>query len=473
MPFLKSLLATRKETCKMAPQLIDSGISIRHAKQWKTEEAIREILQNYLDVRKEFNVSGRIVWDGEDAHQLGTATIQDYGPGLELRHFAFGETEKSVESIGQFGEGLKSALLHLVREGRNVQIFSKHYVIQPTIQTSSVFGIETLHYLMEEEPNEQKHPVGTKVNVQCSAEELDTAEQYFLEFAEKEATFTWLEKDKISLPGGKIYVKGSYICDIDSDFSYHFGESMAEYINRDRNAMNMQYVTYKVEEYLENCESKQVIQWVIELLLDDKDVFENRIHIRIPNNRLQVWQKIWEQKVALTISYQPILLSSGNTDLDAKAQYKGYHILSISGRARYCLEAIIDSVLTQTTKDKKKQQKLVRQKELNQEEQRNLSTVKKLVRKHYAPYGSVEIYDGLTTEAGRNCDGQFHSDKDLIKLNRDILMDFEQTLHTLLHETVHKVSGESDLTDKFERALLQVAVEMMKQKVTEKGNVRK
>lgn len=461
----------------MAPQLIDSGISIRHAKQWKTEEAIREILQNYLDVRSEYNVSGRIVWDGHDAQsdrpEMGTATIQDYGPGLELRHFAFGESEKRADAIGQFGEGLKSALLHLVRENRNVRIYSKHYVIQPTIQTSAIFGIETLHYLLEEEPNEAKHPVGTKIVLDCTAVELEAAEQYFLEFAEKDPTFTWLEKDKISLPGGRLYVKGSLIANIDSEFSYHFGEDMASSVNRDRNAMNMTNVTYKVESMLENTESKKVMQWLMELFLEDRDVFETRLHIRIPSYRRDIWQKVWEQKVAPTISSRPILLSSGNVDTDARTQYKGYHVLSLSGRALYCLEAIIESVLTQITKDRAKQQRIVRQKDLNQEEQRNLSLAKKLVRKHYANCGIVVIYDGLATEAGRECDGQYITDKDLIKLNRDILMDFDRTLHTLLHETVHKVSGEGDLTERFERALLQVAVEMLKQKVTPKGNVRK
>lgn len=49
----------------MAPKLIDSGISIRHAKTWQNPEAIREILQNYLDVRREFEVDGSITWDEE------------------------------------------------------------------------------------------------------------------------------------------------------------------------------------------------------------------------------------------------------------------------------------------------------------------------------------------------------------------------------------------------------------------------
>lgn len=453
----------------MAPKLIDSGISIRHAKTWQNPEAIREILQNYLDVRREFEVDGSITWDEEQ----GIATVQDFGPGLELRHFAFGETDKQSSSIGQFGEGLKSAMLHLVRENRKVRIYSKQYIIEPTIQTSSVFGIETMHYLLSEEQDPTRHQPGTKITVECTAEELEQAEQYFMEFVERDANFTWLEEDKISLPGGKLYVKGSYIQDINSEFSYHFGEEMAPYLNRDRNFMDKQQIQDRIERYLERTESDRVIQWLMEMFVDDKNVFETTLYVTIPSHRLDVWQKIWETKVAPTISSRPILISSGNVDMDATAQYNGYHILHLSRKAEYCLSNILQNVLEQMQKEKIKQQHIVRQKNLNQEEYRNLSLAKKLIRKHYANCGIVVIYDGLITEAGRSCDGQYLRYKDVIKLNRNILMDFDRTLHTLLHETVHKVSGEGDLTERFEQALLQVAVEMMKKKVTEKGNVRK
>jgi len=76
-------------------EIIATTISPNYVAGWGATEALREIIQNYLDVvdmLREQNtragtrkpVKGQITWCN------GEATISDRGPGLELRHFALG-----------------------------------------------------------------------------------------------------------------------------------------------------------------------------------------------------------------------------------------------------------------------------------------------------------------------------------------------------------------------------------------------
>ena len=48
-----------------------------------------------------------------------------------------------------------------------------------------------------------------------------------------------------------------------------------------------------------------------------------------------------------------------------------------------------------------------------------------------------------------------------IYLRREILNDLRQTLHTLLHEAVHKYTGADDCTATFEKALTEVSVNII------------
>ena len=456
----------------MAPEtskIIDAGISVRHAKNWSVPEALREILQNYLDVRSEFDVGGSVTWcPNNETDDLGNAEISDQGPGLEMRHFAFGESEKGTDMIGQFGEGLKSAMLHLIREGRTVEIWSANYRVQPIVADSEIFGIPTLHYHFQEE---EEFTQGTAIYVTCTQEELNDAKSYFVEFAKGKSNFSWIVENEVSLPGGKCYVNGSYICDIPSYYSYHLTDKRI--INRDRNSVDMAKVKDILVNLIRWSDNNRLIQTFMELLLDKHDYLENQLFVPISSGNRDKWTRIWKEKIAPTITWtnRPILLSSGNPAMDSQAEYDGYKVIQVSPFAKYCLEDILINVQEQTVKDKMSAQFRVRQKDLNQEEFRNLSMAKKLVRKHYTrelPLGNVEVWENLCSAGGSPVWGQYNHSKDLILLDRSVLASFENTLHTLLHEAVHKKSGESDLTSEFQRALLNVAVGI----ITKHGKIK-
>ena len=87
----------------------------------------------------------------------------------------------------------------------------------------------------------------------------------------------------------------------------------------------------------------------------------------------------------------------------------------------------------------------------------------RLTKKYYANPGRIEISQTLKATNGTTVAGLWDPRKGVIKLQRDQLVDLRTTSHTLLHETVHKVSNALDCTSEFEDALLNVAINMIKE----------
>lgn len=93
-------------------------ITENYVSEWKVPHAIRELIANGLDAETETGAAFRAVHRGE------TLTLINTGTRLDHRALYLGESTKRNLSgtIGQYGEGLKLALLVLAREGYKVTI---------------------------------------------------------------------------------------------------------------------------------------------------------------------------------------------------------------------------------------------------------------------------------------------------------------------------------------------------------------
>ena len=203
-------------TATTTTRLLGTAISPEYIRDWNISMAIRELLQNLLDTKREFGASGAARYNKKQ----GIAELRDDGPGLELRHLALGISEKGAGSVGQFGEGLKLALLLFARENRFIEVRSKNYRLTPLIKESE-FGTETLFFGVEELGS---YVQGTIIRFRCSQKELNEGKSYFpTEFkVSSEYRVSWVLKDKISLPGGRVFVNGSMVTTLENAlFSYH------------------------------------------------------------------------------------------------------------------------------------------------------------------------------------------------------------------------------------------------------------
>jgi len=437
-------------------RVIDSGISVKHAKAWTTSEAVREVYQNWLDVRSEYGCEGQLSYD----MKRGYVYVADAGPGMKVEHLAFGNNDKATGSIGQFGEGLKSAFVALVRDNKRIEIRSQSMLIIPFFAMSESFGVETLHYKIL--PCAEF--VGTKIRVWCSKEEAENAKSYFCKL---DKGFHWYEEGKISQPGGKVYVNGSKIGDLQNSlFSYHLeGDDAAKAINRDRNAVDMNIVKPMLESILNHTKSVKVAEMVLRQLtvyaVNTGPCFEQDLRLYSYHDKvwLMAWHRIYTQEWIL-----PSELES-NTAVG----YRGYKILrNISGQMEYFLSSFGVKTANEILKAaaaKKASIGVVANKDLTTVERDNLNWAIMIVTKYYTDPGKVVIGTNLSAAVGTIGDNRMigcrDNDKSRTILAREILTDRKQTLHTLLHETVHMVSAESDLTSEFEHALLDVSVKII------------
>ncbi len=205
---------------------ITTNISTSMVRDWTVSQAVAELLQNALDARKA-GADMSITRDG------GMLTIADTGPGLSKRHLALGISEKSADSAGQFGLGMKESWLVLAREGRVITTTTTGMTITPSIAD---VGLDVPCLVMDIADNNQVG--GTCHVVECTEGEEAAAKAHFSEWQ----AINWVdEAHGLSTPGGSIYVNGVLCGAIkDAVFSYHLSGKDAQALNNsDRHAIDV------------------------------------------------------------------------------------------------------------------------------------------------------------------------------------------------------------------------------------------
>ena len=448
---------------KIETRKIITGISPNYVKNWDVIKGIREIIQNYLDTKNEFRCKGYIYYkDGE-------AMVKDFGPGLELRHLALGVSEKGLDAIGKYGEGLKLALLVLAREHRKVEIWSNGTIICPAIERSDLYGTDVMVFNIQPmQPCHAKTHQGTTIRFLCSKDELEAAKSYFKCFLSKKSGFKWIEKDRISLPGGYIYINGARVGKIsDALFSYHLYEKETGDIgNRDREVIDQEKVEPYIRKILAETSSLTVMRKVIKALIDGEYSWEIKIGL-FSSMVSEKSRSLWKRAFYEIVGTKDAVLSSYRIEDNTRADYLGYKVVDIPNAGWYDLlnSVGIKRAAEIATEDRKKSGKRIAIKDLTDEEKNNLKIARKLVERYYNSVGEVVIMENLdrVVNAARNSkvNGAYESGADRIYLRRGILNDLHQTLHTLLHEAVHKYTGADDCTAAFERALTEVSVNII------------
>lgn len=113
------LPASQLDSLRANWQIESLGMMLNYKMNWTEWHAIREFVQNALDATEAVSLLF------ED--QQNISYIADNGPGIILRHMFLGEqkgeTEREIHCLrGRFGEGMKLALLPLMRAGNRIII---------------------------------------------------------------------------------------------------------------------------------------------------------------------------------------------------------------------------------------------------------------------------------------------------------------------------------------------------------------
>ena len=115
-------------------ETISYGITRDYLSHWGVNEALREIMQNFLDYG-----DYKVHFD-RDTVTLSSNYVPD-----DLTFLGLGKSVKKEGSRGKYGEGLKMALFIFCREDKGIQIQLEDKYISPCFIKSSigeVFALE-------------------------------------------------------------------------------------------------------------------------------------------------------------------------------------------------------------------------------------------------------------------------------------------------------------------------------------------
>ncbi len=205
-------------------EVIQLPIHEDYVKDWGIWEAVRELLQNAIDSSLETGEDFQFFTHmGEDP----SIEIKTMGASLARRTLVLGCSEKADNSIGQFGEGYKLALLVLTRMGKEVIITQLEEVWTVSMEYSSVFDTKILTItIIEREPMESDEFIHIRIN-NLEPEDIELINERYMP-CQTEAKI-------IEDRPGEIFLHGLYVTTIEEmEYGYNFKVGQIP-INRDRN----------------------------------------------------------------------------------------------------------------------------------------------------------------------------------------------------------------------------------------------
>lgn len=211
---------------------INYPISGRYCASWTVPMALREIIANMLDTESEYRCK----------YSKGWAEFEDRGPGFEMNCLALGEgDDKDDEQIGQFGEGMKLAMLTCVREGAQATLETTSFSIARVAFEDTGLGCDGLTIYVDES---SKRNEGTLVRVKCKKTDFNEAVRMFLDLDTSGEFCRRAYSDSITVPKkagkGGVYVNGLRT-DMSTNWALDYnaeGYRYKTYINRDRTVMS-------------------------------------------------------------------------------------------------------------------------------------------------------------------------------------------------------------------------------------------
>lgn len=282
---------------------VDYLVDINYgSKDWGMVAALREVIANMLDTKAEYDYQ----W------KKGVAYISDKGTGLPRKAFVMGASSKgdNADVIGQFGEGLKMALVTCLRNDRQVSISTVGYGAEVSKKFSEEYNTHLMHLAFTD--NAQK--VGTTVCMECTKEEYDEAVDLFLALKEgynKIENNIFLPRGYICLVGLKTEENPNLL------FSYDLTNKAST--NRDRNAVKTKQLNEGLKQILNSIKNQGTVKLYFEGLDTMPDADEYKIVLE-PKNK-ETWLK------ALTKLYGEKVAYSTTIENDIKATANGYKVI--------------------------------------------------------------------------------------------------------------------------------------------------
>lgn len=262
-----------------------TNITRNYIPDWTVLDAMRELLQNAIDSDPEgyqiglspLNVSGSNVY---------SCTIVT-NTELPISALFMGESSKrnDNEAIGTHGEGLKLAMLVLLREGREPDIHSSHYIAPEWDNTQE---LDVLAFHCQEV---SKYVGGTIIEFECTEEEF---QQFSSMHLPKDHPFGLLEGRP-----DELFVGGLKISSMGYKYGYNLKPSEIS-LERDRRVSD----PYRLGEAIARLWI-ETERWddIAKGLLSGLDDFDGFNAVEVPEPLLEACVKLADQMENAPVSY--------------------------------------------------------------------------------------------------------------------------------------------------------------------------
>jgi hypothetical protein len=386
-----------------------------YASKWGVWEAVRELVSNAYDSDPKFTM------DLVD----NTLVIEDHGCGIELPQLLMGEHESGDNSIGQFGEGLKIALLVLIRSNHPTEIHSNNLVIKASSGTK--FGKDVLKVTWEETTPRE----GTCVYI--SDWEGNTFQDRFIFDPKDFRVMATTTSGSVLYGNPTLYNKGVYVNSLDGyEFGYNFFDLD---MNRDRSVVSENEVRNNVAKVWAHMTNSRT--WAHLFKSVDKGSLEKEMSIsywscddRTKNAVIEGWAEAFGDNAVI------------RTDDNWEREAKHCNAEIINGdKFGYSFYNFLCNIV-KTDKQWVMDKHGVDPKpvKLNAEQKKILTYLKKKALK-VGYEGEIVVMKMMNGMGGQT------NQIDKIILDINFMNDQDEALGALIHELAHNLNGARDMTE--------------------------
>jgi hypothetical protein len=412
------------------PKEIVYPISLSYVPEWGAWEVIRELVSNAIDTRTAWNMTR----EGDDV------VITDSGTGLVIRQLLFGVSEKAdSNAIGQFGEGLKLAMLVLTRMGLTARVSSGSLRLWNEVEE---IGGEACLKLCFTDNNELF--VGTEVFIQGWGAESPIFEERFVS---PDSVLFENEKGQL-LTDRALFVKGVFVCVLEG---YEWGYNLyGVKMNRDRSAISEYDVKNSIASFWRSITNAASWETFFDAVADGAKESEIEIYsFYTPEARIACRDGFYAKH-----GNNAVIETSMQNATEAKHRRATIVPAASIG---YCLRALLAEVVETDEKYvlRKAGEKAfnVPQKNLHPIEKASLQAVKRLAKKLNFN-GNIEVFEK------EGVGGLWNSATSTIFLHKDSLFETGYAKAVFIHELAHCESGAPDCTDAHMNAACAIAARL-------------
>ncbi|GAB3861823.1 hypothetical protein ACFPIJ_56490 [Dactylosporangium cerinum] len=421
-------------------------ISPEYVRSWTPVRALCELIANALDE----DPAAQVAWAD------GVLSITDDGPGIPEEGMILGASSKTMQQIGQFGEGKKLACLVLARspEIGAVRCETVGYRWTPSVERRRLLaglipsrsgeGAEVLVYHLSRNDRTR----GTVFTVVCPQELAEEAIGRFRALTEP-------GYQPPQLPGtcvltgepGRVWIGGVLVSTVDGLLaSYDLPLDVKGLQNRDRTVIEAGALRDAVRGILAAHEDPVIIELFAAHVLAGGSLREQElIFDAVTAARPRAAWRAWARATLPAKTYYAGRRQQEEAVLDLRD--KNYTAVSASGipaLQEHALMALLGVELARARQQQHYERNRgkttwVNEQDLTAQERGTLTDTTSLVRRAIGAFALDRVRVYSASEETPCASGFYTPTTGDVAIHRDTLADRQQTLSTLLHEAAHRV----------------------------------